>query len=305
VSNVAARSSGSIRLDGPVPEPTDGDFDSLRALILKHAGIHLNESKKALVYGRLARRVRELGLATFGEYHRRVTEDDEELVELLDRITTNETHFFREPHHFEYLERVVVPGLVADADAGLRARHVRVWSAGCSTGEEPYSVAMTLLERLPPSAGWSIDIVATDLSTRVLDVAHGATWPIARAGEIPEALLKRHMLRGIGARAGLLRASPQLRAMVRVERLNLNEDEFPAGPFDVVLCRNVLIYFHPVRRLQVLERLLDTLAPCGLLFVGHAESVHGLAARAQCVSPTIYQRRVEDTYPVRLAGGFR
>src|SRR5438128_2428054 len=185
-----------------VPEPSDGDFESFRALILERSGIHLNDSKKALLHGRLARRVRELGLPSFAEYFRRVTEDAVELVTLLDRITTNETQFFREPHHFAFLADSIVPSLVVDADLGLRPKRVRAWSAGCSTGEEAYSIAMALLDRLPVGTGWTVEVLATDLSTRALDVARRATWPVTRASEIPEPLLKRHMLRGIGAQAG-------------------------------------------------------------------------------------------------------
>lgn len=276
--------------DGSIPEPTDREFQQIRELILENAGIHLGDSKKALVYGRLVRRVRELGLPTFGEYYRHILESGEELTLFLDRITTNETQFFREPHHFVHLAETFIPGLIADAAAGVRPRSVRVWSAGCSTGEEPYSIAMTLLDRLP-AAGWSVDILATDLSTRVLDVARSATWPAARIGAIPEELLHRYMLRGIGSREGWVRASPQLRAVVRVQRLNLNEDAYPAdAPFDLIFCRNVLIYFQTARRQRVLARLVSRLAPGGQLFVGHAESVQGLSERVRCVLPTVYAR---------------
>jgi chemotaxis protein methyltransferase CheR len=275
---------------GAVAEPTDREFQKLRDLVLEHAGIQLNDSKKPLVYGRLARRVRELQLDSFGEYYRRVIEDDQELVHFLDRITTNETHFFRERHHFVHLADTVVPSWIRAADAGAREKSVHVWSAGCSTGEEPYSIAMTLLDRLP-KAGWSIDILATDLSTRVLDVARGATWPVDRATGIPQGFLHEFMLRGIGSRHGFVRAGARLRSCVRVQRLNLNDDSYPPGElFDLVFCRNVLIYFQSARRQRVLARLVGRLAPEGQLFVGHAESVQGLHERLRCVSPTVYAR---------------
>lgn len=274
----------------PVAEPTQHDFDAFRALILRHAGIHLNDSKKALLYGRLAKRVRDLSLSSFAEYYRRASDDPQELVHLLDRITTNETHFFREPHQFDFLERVYLPELVATAETEGRPRHVRVWSAACSTGEEPYSIAMMLQDRLPAD-GWSGSILATDLSTRVLDVARRATWPMTRAPEIGDAYLRRFMMRGVGSQAGFFRASPTLREMVHVERLNLDQDAYPRQTFDLVFCRNVLIYFHPARRQRVLSLLADCVTPRGLLLVGHAESVQGLSDRLRCVSPTIYQRR--------------
>ena len=246
-----------------VPEPTDREFQQLRDLILRHAGIYLNDSKKPLVYGRLARRVRELELESFGAYYRRVLEDEAELVRFLDRITTNETHFFREPHHFVHLADTILPSIIEAAAAGAREKIIRVWSAGCSTGEEPYSIAMTLLDRLP-QGGWSIDILATDLSTRVLEIARSATWPAARATGIPQPLLRRFMLRGVGAREGWVRAAPQLRAAVRVQRLNLNDEAYPSeAPFDLIFCRNVLIYFQSARRQRVLTRLVGRLAQGG------------------------------------------
>jgi chemotaxis protein methyltransferase CheR len=270
-----------------VPEPTNREFAAFRAFVHESAGIYLNESKKALLHSRLVRRVRELGLSTFADYYDLVAEDAAEQARLLDRITTNETHFFREPHHFAFLEQTWIPELVATS-AVTGERRVRAWSAGCSTGEEPYSLAMTLLAALPD---WTIEILATDLSTRVLDVAERATWSSERADAIPEALRRRFMLRGVGANTGFERASPELRARVTVKRLNLARDPYPATEFDLVFCRNVLIYFHPEERQRALERLVGALKPRGALFVGHAESAHGVSQHVQCVRPTIYQRR--------------
>jgi chemotaxis protein methyltransferase CheR len=277
-------------------EPTDADFESFRALVREQSGIHLGDSQRALLYGRLARRVRELGLSSFTEYYRRAAEDGVELLTLLDRIVTNETRFFREPHHFAYLTGHVVPAFVVDANLGLRAKRVRAWSAGCSTGEEAYSIAMTLIDQLP--AGWTIDVLATDLSLRALDVARRATWPIARAAEIPEAALKRHMLRGIGPQSGSFRASPGLRGIVRVDRLNLNDEASPDGAFDLIFCRNVLMYFHPSRRQAALDRILAVLVAGGHLFVGHAETAHG-QSDLRNVSPTIYERLATDATGAR------
>jgi chemotaxis protein methyltransferase CheR len=301
VSSSAIKSRTPAPIEGAVAEPSDRDFGSFRALILERAGIFLNDSKKALLYGRLARRVRELGLASFGDYYARARDDEAELTQMLDRITTNETHFFREPHHFEFLARARIPEIVAAGESGERARHVSVWSAGCSTGEEPYSIAMTLLDGLPQT-GWSVNVLATDLSTRALDVARRATWPIARAPEIGDAHLKRYMLRGVGSQSGFIRASTELRALVHVDRLNLSTDEYPEQTFDFIFCRNVLIYFHPVPRQRVLARLVERLAPGGLLFVGHAESVQGLSGMVRCVSPTIYARNSDAAPSGRRRG---
>ncbi|MGH7437299.1 MAG: CheR family methyltransferase [Polyangiaceae bacterium] len=274
---------------GPA-EPTSEEFDDLRELVQRHAGIHLNASKRALVYSRLAQRLQQLGMRTFGEYLRCVSRDATELEKMTDRITTNETHFFREPAHWEVLCEKIIPGWVRAADDGHRQKTLRVWSAGCSTGEEPYSLAMALLERLPPSSGWTIHINATDISTRALDVARHATWSMDRAREIPAHLLKRFMLQGVGSQAGKLRAGPELRELVKVDWLNLSNRSYAVGAsYDAVFCRNVLIYFEPDLRRRVVEQLLSHVSPGGYFFVGHAESVQGLRA-ITCLQPTVYRK---------------
>jgi chemotaxis protein methyltransferase CheR len=268
-------------------EITDEEFALFQALIQKETGIQLPEVKRSLLVGRLSRRVRELQLRTFGDYYRRVTVegDDAERMHLFDRIATNETHFFREPKHFEYLERHILPAWQAQAET--RRRRVRVWSAACSTGEEPYSIAMTLLAALK---GWKIEILASDLSTHVLRRAESAMWPIDKAGEIPERYLKAFMLRGTGDYASFMKAGPELRELVRFRRVNLHDDHPGSeGPFDLVFCRNVLIYFSPEGRARVVEKLLHCLAPDGHLFVGHAETLSGMGGRLRSVEPTIYR----------------
>jgi len=270
---------------------TDKEFGLFQKLIYEKAGIYLAEPKIALVDSRLAKRIRELGLDSFAAYYHHVVEDRDgaEIIELLDRISTNETHFFREPRQFEFLETRILADWSAEAAAGMRSRRIVVWSAGCSTGEEPYSLAMTLRERFPLSAGWEIEILATDLSTRVLDRARAAIWPIAKAEEIPPKYLKRFMLKGIGAQAGKMKMTPEIRSMVRFERLNLNDDDYPVSrSFDLILCRNVLIYFDGPSRLRVIHRLLNHLTSSGYLFVGHAESLNGVTDRVSPVMPTVY-----------------
>jgi chemotaxis protein methyltransferase CheR len=264
----------------------DAAFARFQKLIHDEAGIWLAPVKKALLAGRLARRLRELGLAAWDDYFALVVADEAERVRMLDAICTNETHFFREPRQFELLTGRVLPAWRAEAEAGKRPRRVRAWSAGCSTGEEPYSIAMTLLSSLP--AGWELEVLATDLSTKVLARAERAIWPIEKAAEIPEAHRKAFMLRGFGAQEGLMCAGPEIRALVRFARVNLVGD-WPAGPpFDLVFCRNVLIYFDRPVKTRVVERLLDRLDPGGYLFLGHAESLGGITARARPVAPTVY-----------------
>jgi chemotaxis protein methyltransferase CheR len=268
---------------------TDADFSRFQSLIYKQAGIHLSQSKRAMLAGRLGKRLRALEIGEFHEYLQRVERSSDELTQMLDIVTTNETRFFREQRQFDYLENTIIPEWRADADEGSRRREVRVWSAGCSTGEEPYSLAMMLLASL--GIGWDIRILATDLSTRVLDVARNGVWSIEKAPQIPEAYLKAFMLRGGGSQHGKMKAGPEIRSVVRFARLNLHDEIYGVeGPFDLVLCRNVLIYFDAVSRRGVIDRLIDHLVPGGSLLIGHAETLHGITTRVRSVVPTVYRK---------------
>lgn len=299
----AARRADPPRPDDPAPLPaptriaiTDQEFGLLQQLILRESGIFLAPVKRELMVARLGRRLRELGMSSFGSYYRRVRTDPAELAEMLDRISTNETRFFREPAQFEFLTGRAFPAWVKEAEAGRRRRRLRAWSAGCSTGEEPFSVAMCALAHLP---GWSVDVLATDLSNRVLDRARAALWSIERAEQIPLEYRKRFMLRGVRSREGTMKAGPELRSVVRFGRLNLSR-ELPAEDelFDLILCRNVLIYFHPTTRARTLRALLRRLAPGGYLLLGHSESPGELWGLVRRVVPTIYT-------PTLVPGGDR
>jgi chemotaxis protein methyltransferase CheR len=252
--------------------------------------------KKALLVGRLARRLRALGLGSWAAYHERVVADPAERVRMIDCICTNETQFFREARHFEFLADRLFPAWRTEAEAGGRPRRIRAWSAACSTGEEPYSLAMSLLAAVP--AGWDLEVLATDLSTRVLERAGAAVWPLERSHQIPEPFRRAFMLRGFGGQQGLMKAGPEIRALVRFARLNLVGEDWPApGAFDLVFCRNVLIYFDRPTKERVVERLVERLAPGGHLFLGHAESLAGLTTRLRAVMPTVYV----STGPARAA----
>lgn len=275
------------------PVMGEAEFDRFRALIYREAGIHLADCKQALLVGRLSRRLRELGLATFGQYWRRVADggDPQERVRMLEAVCTHETHFFREPQHWEFLARELFPRWRAEAAERRRPRRVRAWSAGCSSGEEPYSLAMVLLEHFPAAEGWQLEVVATDLSTRVLARAEAGVWPLEKGDEIPAAYRKAYMLRGRRSQEGRLAAGPELRRLVRFSRLNLSDPEYDlAGRFDLLFCRNVLIYFDARSRAAAVERLLDRLEEDGHLFLGHAESLSHVTARARSVLPTVYRR---------------
>lgn len=268
---------------------TEKDFLRFQELIHRVSGIWLTYAKSALLVGRLSKRLRHLGLATFSEYYRVVTTDPEEQTCMLDAISTNETRFFREPGQFEFLKQRVFPQWQTDVARGVRARKIRVWSAGCSTGQEPYSLAMTLCHHFPAAAGWEIEIVATDLSSRALTIAREATWAYAACSEIPENYLKAFMLKGCRGQEGKIKAGPEIRAVVNCLWLNLNEAEYTVnGPFDLIFCRNVLIYFDKEDRERIVRRLLSYLSPKGYLFVGHAESLHTMHDAVRSVMTTVY-----------------
>jgi chemotaxis protein methyltransferase CheR len=271
---------------------TDREFRMLQKLIYREAGIFLSDAKKALVSGRLTRRVRALGLETFSAYYEAVEENRSgERTQMIDSICTNETKFFREPKQFEFIDQVLLPRWKKDGASGLRPKRVRVWSAACSTGEEPYSLAMVLASHFPPGEGWTTEIVASDLSTKVLATARDGVWPIDRSDDIPVAYRRAYMLRGTGPESGRMRAHPMLKSMIDFRQVNLiRGDSDLRGAFDLILCRNVLIYFSRESKESVLQRLIQHLAPSGHLFLGHAESLNAAAYGLLNAGPAVYSR---------------
>ncbi len=282
---------------------SDHEFLLFQRLIYRQAGIFLSDSKKELLVARLRRRLRELEIRSFLTYYRLLEHDPDERMRMLDYVSTHETQFFREPRQLEFLERRILPGL--RTAAGGRPRGLRAWSAGCSTGEEPYSLAMILLSNLP---GWRIEILATDLSGRTLEQARAAVWPIEKAEAIPIAYRKQFMLRGRNLQAGKMKPGPEVRSVVRFKGLNLNDQAYPAlGLFDLILCRNVLIYFDAESKERVVRSLLAHLAPHGALFLGHAESLNGVNGQVRRIGPNAYahaaQRYLPITPPEPARGG--
>ena len=267
----------------------DADFERFRQLIESETGIHLSDAKRGLLVARLSRRVRTLGLASLREYFEYVERGDaDERTRMFDAISTNETRFFREPHHFEILANRIFPRWKALAARGARERRLRIWSAGCSSGEEPYSVAMSLLEVFDP-AEWDLRVDATDLSTRVLDVARRGEWPARKAADVPEPLLRRYMLRGTRSQEGVMKAGDALRSIVRFGRQNLMDEPYAMpGHYDMILCRNVLIYLAHANRVRVVHSLLSHLAPGGFFFIGHAETLAGIADGPKAIGPNVY-----------------
>jgi len=265
---------------------SDREFRGFRDMIYRETGIHIAEHKRELLTARLSRRIRSLGMHRFGDYLALVERESPECTEMLDRVVTNETRFFREPRQFEFLERSVVPRWRAEAAEGVRPKRVRVWSAGCSTGQEPYSIAMTLLAHLE---GWDIEILASDISGRALRQAMAGLWPVDKASEIPEHCLS-FMLKGVRTQSGKMLADDRLRNVIRFQRINLHEELPEVGMFDLVFCRNVLIYFDVASRTKAVHRLLNRLVPAGYLFLGHSESLLSSGLRLRPVSPSVYAR---------------
>ena len=269
------------------PDLGEGEFTAIRDRVYRRSGIAYAPAKKALIVSRLQRRLRELGLSSFREYVGLALADAEEETRMLEALCTHETSFFREPQHFELLRSHILPHWLEEAQAGRRPRSARVLSAGCSTGEEPYSVAMFLAASL---AGWSIEVVGGDLSVRALARAARGEWPIDRADQIPMPLLKQFMRRGVGPRHGTMSAGPELRAMTRFKSINLGEPVHAGlGQFDLVFCRNVLIYFDAASKARAVRSLLPHLLPGGFFFVGHSESLMDIGGDLAVVIPTVYR----------------
>lgn len=265
--------------DGAAALLTDRDFATVRQLIADYAGIKLSLQKRNMVYNRLLRRLRARGVASFGEYLQLVQrEDSDEREPFVNALTTNLTAFFREPHHFELL--------AARAQARAGHRPLRCWSSACSTGEEAWSIAMVLRET--ECAG---EVLGTDIDTDVLQTARTGVYRAERTAGMPLERLRRHFLRGTGANDGLVSIRPELRSMVRFGQLNLQSPAWPAQEkFDVIFCRNVVIYFDREFQRRLLSRLADLLVPGGLLMVGHSESFPSAHPGFRSCGRTAYER---------------
>jgi chemotaxis protein methyltransferase CheR len=263
---------------------SDREFEQIRHLLYEQAGISLSPGKKALVIGRLAKRLQAHGLDSFGDYFSLLTDrrHGDELTTAIDLLTTNETYFFREPKHFEFLRQEILPKV-------RPGRTFRVWSAASSSGEEAYSIAMTLADALE---GHPWEVVGSDLSTRVLERARAGVYPMPRAKDIPDPLLKRCCLKGVRSQEGSFAIDPDLRRRVSFLQVNLIEALPQLGEFDLVFLRNVMIYFDHSTKQQVVQRVVSTLRPGGTLFIGHSEALHPLNPALSVVRPSILRKRL-------------
>jgi chemotaxis protein methyltransferase CheR len=273
------------------------EFEQIRRLAYEHFGLDLRNGKESLVSARLSQKIRALNFGSFQEYYRHVVGDrtGEALIELIDALTTNYTSFFREPAHFEFLRGTVLPR--------LRGRdRIPIWSAACSTGEEPYSIAFCLLEELGEAVLGKLRIIATDISTRVLAEAQQGAYRADRFEGIPAHRLRRFVLRGEGRFEDWYRVRPEVRAVVEFHRLNLMERFSHLGPFPIIFCRNVMIYFDKPTQEDLVNRLAECVEPGGYLLIGHAESLNGIGHPLQYVRPAVYQK--PDTAATRAERGW-
>ncbi len=267
-------------------EYTLADFDRLRTISNQHSGILVPDDKFDMFYSRLSKRLRLLGFSTFKEYTEYLLDQpDLEFTEFINAITTNLTSFFRESHHFEYLKHTVLPELLKKNNV---AKQIKVWSAGCSTGEEPYSLAMTLKENLPEN--WEIKILATDLDTNVLKTAIDGVYSTERLNGIDEGRLKRWFQKGAGSNSNKVRVKSEIRQLITFKQLNLMREWPMTGYFDFIFCRNVLIYFDKETKTMLANRYADLLQSGSYLFIGHSESLHQLHTRFELIGNTIYRK---------------
>lgn len=272
---------------------TDPEFQRIRDLVYQQCRIRLGDNKRNLVKSRLAKRLRITGFATYTAYVDFVMSEQAggaELVSMLDAISTNKTSFFRENDHFEYLGQEVLPVLAAQKRPGPRPR-LRIWSSACSSGEEPYTLGMTMFEALGSLANWDAKILATDISTQVLARAREGVYTAEVAAEIPAVLRQKHLAAvGVNGQTAY-RVSQALRDLVVFRRLNLSMPRFPfRRKFDVIFCRNVMIYFDKPTQAELIHKFYEVLEPSGYLFIGHSESLVGVRDEFERMRPTVYRR---------------
>jgi len=273
---------------------TQAEFSRFSEFIIGQSGIKMPPSKKIMLEARLQKRLRTLGISNFRDYYDHILGKDggDELVHMLDAVTTNKTDFFREPVHFTYLAQTILPECIAERELSKgRGKPFAVWSAGCSTGEEPYTLAMVLSDFAGLHPSFRFSILATDISTKVLDRAREAVYDADRVAAVPLAMKQKYLLRSKDPSKGAVRIVPELRSIVQFKRLNLMEEAFSfSEPVDVIFCRNVIIYFDRKTQEQLITRFCKVLKTNGHLFLGHSESIHGFTLPLRRLTSTVYRK---------------
>jgi chemotaxis protein methyltransferase CheR len=266
-----------------------GDFEFLAALAYQQAGISLSDSKRNLVYGRLSRRLRALGLTSFGEYRQHLEGGDgSEIERFINSISTNHTKFFREAHHFTHL-RSSVAEIFAQQDQRRAVRRLRVWSAGCSTGEEPYTIALVLRREIADMTRHDVKILATDIDTDVLAKAGRGEYSADALDNVPDPFC-RFFKPTEGGNGATIKVAQDVRSLITFRPLNLVEAWPMKGPFDAIFCRNVMIYFDAKTKSNLIDRFIRLIRPAGFLYIGHSESLLGSHAGLRLMGRTIYRR---------------
>jgi chemotaxis protein methyltransferase CheR len=271
---------------------TDADFRKFRELVYRECGINLVPAKKTMLAGRLRKRLRELGVESFRKYYEYVSGEGGragEIVRMLDVVSTNKTDFFREPGHFDALKDGVLPELVRSG-RWRPGRRLNIWSAGCSSGQEPYTIAMVVAQFASGNRTGDFSVLATDISTRVLEIARKGIYPASAMEPVPPSLIRKYTMRGRGGQVGLCRIVPELRGQVQFQRVNLNEGRSFGirTPMDIIFCRNVIIYFDRETQRTLFQKFYQQLEPGGTLFVGHSESLNGINDKFRSIGSAAY-----------------
>lgn len=272
---------------------SNADYERLRRVIYDECGIKMTPAKKVMLEARLRKRLRNLGLESFSGYCEYLFSREgieNELINMIDVVTTNKTDFFREPKHFDFLTSAAVPELMELYGAGMR-RNMNIWSAGCSTGEEPYTIAMVLSNFRETHPSFEFQVLGTDISTIVLHKAEKAIYKMDRVDTVPAVMKKKYLLRSRDREKNLIRIAPEVRTSVRFRRLNFMAEDFGMREsMDLIFCRNVIIYFDRPTQERLLKRLYDHLIPGGYLFMGHSETLSGLNIPLLSVGHMIYKK---------------
>lgn len=279
---------------------TDNDFKYIKKLVIEKTGISLSDGKRDMVYSRLSRRLRKLDLDRFDHYLNILKNDDsDELVQFINAITTNLTSFFRENHHFEFLANKLIPSILANK----KEKRIRIWSAGCSTGEEPYSIAMVMDDFVKKNKSWDIKILATDLDTSVVEKASRGVYQRERINGITKQRASKYFT-AMDKESDEVIVSRDLKDLITFKQLNLMHDWPMKGPFDMIFCRNVVIYFDKPTQRKLFDRYEELLPDNGHLFIGHSESLFKVTDKFVLLGNTIYKKKEKNSDNIKIAQGY-